>query len=104
MQLCTNFVLVIFIFFVMCLVSWIPWIPNFCTPAPWGNFLFYLSAFFSLCNGYFSQTQSLPKLNTLDLSLVYIENAEIQCSQENHKKKLPIPSDTPTIETVSEYW
>ena len=31
---------------------------------------FYLSAFSSLCNKYFSQTQSLPKLNTLDLSLV----------------------------------
>ena len=30
------------------------------------------SAFFSLCNGYFSQTQSLPKLNTLDLSLVCV--------------------------------
>ena len=29
-----------------------------------------LSAFLSLCNGYFSWTQSLPKLNTLDLSLV----------------------------------
>ena len=32
----------------------------------------YLSAFSSLCNEYFSQTQSLPKLNTLDLSLVHI--------------------------------
>ena len=32
----------------------------------------YLSAFSSLCNEYFSQTQSLPKLNTLDLSLVTI--------------------------------
>ena len=32
----------------------------------------YLSAFssLSLCNEYFSETQSLPKLNTLDLSLV----------------------------------
>ena len=30
----------------------------------------YLSTFSSLCNEYFSQTQSLPKLNTLDLSLV----------------------------------
>ena len=30
----------------------------------------YLSAFSSLRNEYFSQTQSLPKLNTLDLSLV----------------------------------
>ena len=29
-----------------------------------------LSAFFSLCNRYFSQTQSLPKLNILYLSLV----------------------------------
>ena len=28
-----------------------------------------MSAFFSLCNGYFSQTQSLSKLNTLDLNL-----------------------------------
>ena len=28
--------------------------------------------FFGLCNGYFSQTQSLPKLNALDLSLVLL--------------------------------
>ena len=31
---------------------------------------FYLSAFSSLCIEYFSETQSLPKLNTLALSLV----------------------------------
>ena len=31
-----------------------------------------LSSFSSLCNGYFSQTQSLPKLNTIDLTLVSI--------------------------------
>ena len=29
-----------------------------------------MSAYFSLCNGHFSQTQSHPKLNPLDLSLV----------------------------------
>ena len=33
-------------------------------------FFLDLSAFFSVCNGYFSQTKSFPKLNTLDLSLV----------------------------------
>ena len=45
-------------------------------PPDWGQksfqhiFFSDLSAFFRLCNGHFSQTQSLPKLNTLDLSLV----------------------------------
>ena len=39
------------------------------------NFLLDLSAFFSLCNGYFSQTQSLSKLNTLHLSFVSILNS-----------------------------
>ena len=38
------------------------------------NQILFGSAFFSLCNGYFRQTQSLPKLNTLDLSLVIFSN------------------------------
>ena len=33
----------------------------------------YLSAFSRLVDGYFIQTQSLPKLSTLDHSLVYIK-------------------------------
>ena len=40
------------------------------------NFFLDLSAIFRVCNGYFSQTQSLPKLNTLDLQLKLIHQLQ----------------------------
>ena len=50
---------------------------------------FYLSAFSSVCNEYFSQTQSLPKLNTLDLSLVtYCFGICTKTNSQNKHQKL----------------